>query len=63
MKGYTCCIDLQELGNTVEVLSSVENCIINNNLANVFSDTEKIIKKRTLNMVIAFHHFLIHLIT
>ena len=47
MKGYTCCIDLQELGNTIEVIDSVENCIFNNNLANNFSDIENYIKKES----------------
>ena len=47
MKGYTCCIDLHELGNTIEVIDSVENCIFNNNLANNFSDIENDIKKES----------------
>ena len=45
MKGYTCCIDLQELGKTVEILSSVSDCILNNNLTNIFYDMDNKLKK------------------
>lgn len=47
MKGYTCCIDLQELGRTVETLSSVGDCILNNNLINVFYDMDSLLKKES----------------
>ena len=50
MKGYTCCIDLHELGKTVEILSSVSDCILNNNLTNIFYDMDNMLKK------ISFEH-------
>ncbi len=45
MKGYTCCIDLKELGETVEALSSIDSCISNNSLINIFYDIDNAIKK------------------
>ena len=45
MKGYTCCIDLKELGETVEALSSIDSCISNNSLINIFYDIDNVIKK------------------
>ncbi len=45
MKGYTCCIDLKELGETVEALSSIDNCISDNSLVNIFYDMDNVIKK------------------
>ena len=45
MKGYTCCIDLQELGKAVESLSSVDSCISKNNITNIFFDIDNMLKK------------------
>lgn len=45
MKEYTCCIDLKTLEKTVERLNSINNCIYNSNVSNIFYDMENLLKK------------------
>ena len=42
-KGYTGCIDLERISNSLETLSSIESCINNTDLTQYIEDIEKTI--------------------
>ena len=42
--GYTCCIDMERLNESIETLSSIDTCLSNKDFSTIFIDIEKKIK-------------------
>ena len=42
--GYTCCIDMERLNESIETLSSIDTCLSNKDFSSIFIDVEKKLK-------------------